>query len=82
MKIAFGEANTNVQFGATVLDKNDQVIGTVDYPVSNSLTGKVEKFKVNTGSAKDALFFSVEEVDTVTPDRVKLKIAPVGQPQK
>ena len=75
LKIAFGEANLSIQYGAKVFDKNNKLLGTVDYPVSNSLTGEVEKFKVKAEPADEALVFSLEDVDKISPDEVKLKIA-------
>jgi hypothetical protein len=80
LNIAFGEVNLAIQFGARVFDKNDQYIGTVDYPVSNSFTGKVEKFKVKPVSDQEALIFSIEDVEKVTPDEVRLKIALAKSP--
>ena len=76
LKIAFGEANlTGIQYGATVIDKNGKVLGTVDYPVSDTLTGEIKKFKVSTETADNDAFFSIDDVDEATPSEVKLKIA-------
>jgi sporulation protein YlmC with PRC-barrel domain len=76
LKIAFGEANLlGIQYGAKVIDKNGKAVGTVDYPVSDSLTGEIKKFKVSTDGTEEASFFSVEDVAEATPSEVRLKIA-------
>ncbi len=75
LKTAFGEASSSIQYGAQVFDKNHRLIGVVDYPVSDSLTGEVNKFKVKTESATEALFFSINDVEKVTPNEIRLKVA-------
>jgi len=37
-----------IQYGAEVIDKNGKVLGTVDYPVNDTFTGEITKFKINT----------------------------------
>ena len=74
LKAGFGEVNLSIQFGARVLDKNNQFIGTIDYPVSDPLTGDVKKFKVKTESGEGPLLLSVEDVDKVAPNEVRLKV--------
>ena len=76
LNIAFGESETmGIQYGAEVLDKNGKLVGTVDYPVSDTLTGKITKFKVSSRGANEDIIFSVEDVDDATPSQVRLKIA-------
>jgi sporulation protein YlmC with PRC-barrel domain len=76
LRIAFGEANyMGIQYGAKVTDRNGKEIGTVDYPVSDSLTGEITKFKVSTDPADIDVFFSIDDVAEATPSEVKLKIA-------
>jgi len=75
LKIAFGETNTTVQYGAKVVDKDGKYLGTVNYLVSDSLTGEVKSFKVKTGSDEQALIFSIDDVDQVTPEKISLKNA-------
>jgi hypothetical protein len=75
LKVEFGEVNPAIQFGAKVFDKNNQLIGTVDYPVKNSLTGEVKKIKVKTESEDEDLMFTMDEVESNTPEEVRLKVA-------
>jgi sporulation protein YlmC with PRC-barrel domain len=68
-----GEA-LEVKYGAEVIDRDGNVLGTVDYPVRDMLTGKIRSFKVKTPQTDTDLFFSTEDLLKVTPTRVKLKI--------
>jgi hypothetical protein len=75
LRIAFGESNNRgIQYGAKVIDRTGKELGTVDYPVNDSLTGKITKFKVSTDATERDVFFSIDDVDEATPSEVKLKI--------
>jgi sporulation protein YlmC with PRC-barrel domain len=75
LRIAFGESNSmGIQYGAKVIDSDGKELGTVDYPVSDSLTGEIMKFKVSTDTAENDVFFSIDDVDEATPSKVKLKM--------
>jgi sporulation protein YlmC with PRC-barrel domain len=74
LKIALGDVNSAIQYGAKVFDKNNRLVGTVVYPISDSLTGEVKKFQVKTEPDKENLLFSLEDVDKITPEQIKLKI--------
>jgi sporulation protein YlmC with PRC-barrel domain len=69
-----GEA-LEVKYGAEVVNSNGKVLGTVDYPVRDMLTGEIRSFKVKTPQTDTDLFFSTEDLLEVTPTRVKLKIS-------
>jgi sporulation protein YlmC with PRC-barrel domain len=69
-----GEA-LEVKYGAEVVDKNEKEVGTVDYTVKDSLTGKIRSFKVNTRGRSADLMFSTDDVLELSPTRVKLKVA-------
>jgi sporulation protein YlmC with PRC-barrel domain len=76
LRIAFGESSSmGIQYGARVTDRDGKELGTVDYPVSDSITGEITKFKVSTDTAANDVFFSIDDVDKATPSEVKLKIA-------
>jgi sporulation protein YlmC with PRC-barrel domain len=76
LNIAFGESNSmGIQYGAKVIDRNGRELGTVDYPVSDSLTGEITKFRVSTDAADSDVFFSIDDVKEATPSEVKLRIA-------
>jgi sporulation protein YlmC with PRC-barrel domain len=74
LNIALDEGESlEVKYGAEVVDKDGKSLGTVDYPVRDTLTGEIRSFKVNTPKADTDLFFSTEDLLEVTPTRVKLK---------
>jgi sporulation protein YlmC with PRC-barrel domain len=76
LRIALDEGKSlEVKYGAEVLDKDGRLLGTVDYPVRDTLTGEIRSFKVNTPHTDTALFFSTEDLSEVTPTRVTLKIS-------
>ena len=68
-----GEA-LEVKYGAEVVDKDEKVLGIVDYPVRDILTGEIRSFKVKTPQIDTDLIFSTEDLLVVTPARIKLKI--------
>ena len=73
LKTAFNKpADVSIQMGAKVIDKNGITLGTVDYVVNDSYTGKVSGFRVETGTDKP-LFFSIEDILSVTVTDIKLK---------
>ena len=75
LKTAFNKpADVSIQTGAKVIDKNGKVLGTVDYVINDSYTGKVNGFRVETGADKP-LFFSIEDILSVTVTDIKLKTA-------
>jgi sporulation protein YlmC with PRC-barrel domain len=76
LRIALDEGKSlEVKYGAEILDKDGRLLGTVDYPVRDTLTGEIRGFKVNTPHTDTALFFSTEDLSEVTPTRVTLKIS-------
>ncbi len=75
LRVALDEGESlEVKFGAEVIDKDGKVLGTVDYPVRDTLTGEIRSFKVNTPHTDTDLFFSTEDLLEVTPTKIKLKI--------
>ena len=76
LRIALDEGESlEVKFGAEVVDKDDKLLGTVDYPVRDTLTGEIRSFKVNMPHTDTDLFFSTEDLLEVSPARVKLKFS-------
>ena len=64
-----------IKFGATVIDKNDEILGTVDHIVWNPMNGEVRKFVVNRESSESDLFLSPQDVSEVTGDGIKLNVS-------
>lgn len=76
LNVAFEKPNLmGIQYGAEVIDKNGELLGTVDYPIADTLTGEITKFKVATQKTEEDLFFSSQDVLEATPAQVKLRIA-------
>lgn len=76
LKIAMDEPQpqTEVEYGAEVYDKNEELIGTVDYIARDAWTGEVGKFKVSSKQAESDLLISTDDVLEATPTRVKLGV--------
>jgi len=64
-----------IEYGAQVLDRNDRVLGMVDYIIRNTLTGEISKFKVSTELVDADLFFTPEDVLHATPDKIKVRFS-------
>jgi len=80
LSVAFDEGEAlEVKYGAEVVNKDGKVLGTVDYPIRDMLTGEIKSFKVKTPQTDTDLFFSTEDLIEITPTRIKLKIS---QPTK
>ena len=61
-----------IEYGATVLDKNGKNIGTVDYIIRDSWSGDIKKFVIRRHPAKDDLFLAPEHVQE--SDKAKIKM--------
>ena len=64
-----------LEYGATVIDSNSQVLGTVNRLVRNLSTGEIRKFIVYRKTPEKDLFLSPEDVLETTPGMVKLNVA-------
>jgi len=64
-----------VEFGAEVIDRNGQLLGTVDHLVRNLKTGELSKFVVRQKAPDKDLFVSPEDVLEATKATVKLKVS-------
>jgi sporulation protein YlmC with PRC-barrel domain len=67
-------ADVSIQAGAKVIDKNGKTLGTVDYIINDSYTGKASGFRVKTGTDEE-LFFSTADILNVTVTEIKLNTA-------
>jgi sporulation protein YlmC with PRC-barrel domain len=64
-----------IEFGTEVIDKNNEVLGTVDHLVRNTWTGEISKFIVRRKAPDSDLLFSPQDVLEVTNDTVKLNLS-------
>jgi len=63
-----------IRYGAQVVDKNERVLGSVDYLIRNTWSGEISKFMVRREAPATDLFFRPEDVLEATDTKVKLKI--------
>jgi sporulation protein YlmC with PRC-barrel domain len=64
-----------IAYGALVVDKNDEALGTINQIILDTWTGNPRKFVVRRKTPETALFFSPEHVTEVTKKKVKLNIS-------
>lgn len=62
-----------IKYGAEVVDKKGEKIGTIDYLVRDTYTGDIRKFKVSTELIEADLFYSPDDILEYSDDQVKLK---------
>jgi sporulation protein YlmC with PRC-barrel domain len=65
----------DIQYGASVVDKNGRHIGTVNKIILDTWSGEPRKYAVRLTGKIDMVFFTPQQVDTVTADSVKLAVA-------
>jgi sporulation protein YlmC with PRC-barrel domain len=63
-----------IEYGATVLDKNGQNLGTVDYIIRDSWSGEVKKFVIHRHPEKNDLFLPPDHVQEADQDTVKMDL--------
>ena len=61
-----------IEYGAKVIGKNGNVLGTVDYIIRNSWTGEISKFVVYRQAPGGDLSFSPQDVLEATEYKVKV----------
>ncbi len=65
----------DIQYGTSVIDKNNKLIGKVSKVILDTWSGEPRKYAVRLEGAVDMVFFSPQQVDIVSADTVKLNIA-------
>jgi sporulation protein YlmC with PRC-barrel domain len=63
-----------IEYGATVKDKNGKVLGTVNNVIRDSWTGEISKFQVTTDPTEVGLFIAPDKIDKATLKEIKLKV--------
>ena len=64
-----------IKYGAMVIDRNGNVLGTVDHLMHNTWTGEISKFIVRRKAPDRDLFFSTEDVLEATKSTVKVNVS-------
>ncbi len=63
-----------IEYGATVTDKDGHVLGKVNHIVHDTWTGELRKFVVRRQPPDTDLFLAPESVLEVARDKIKIKI--------
>jgi len=64
-----------IEYGATVKDKNGKVLGKVNKVIRDSWTGEVSKFQVTTDPTEVGFFIPPQNIDKATPKEIILNVA-------
>ena len=63
-----------IEYGANVVDKNGNNLGTVDFVIHDSWTGELKKFVVRREAPDNDLFLSPEHVAETAKGTVKMDL--------
>lgn len=63
-----------LEYGAPVTDKNDELLGKIDYIVMDTWTGEQRKFMVHRDAPQADIFFTPENVAQTTEGKVRLNL--------
>ena len=65
----------DINYGASVEDKNGEVLGKVDHIILDTWTGEPRKFVVRRQAPLIDIFFSPEQVTEASEEKVKLSLS-------
>ena len=65
----------DIEYGMSVVDKNNKSLGVVDHIVMDAWSGEPRKYLVRLADDVSAIYFTPENVAEVTKKNVKLKLA-------
>jgi sporulation protein YlmC with PRC-barrel domain len=65
----------DIDYGMSVVDKNNKPLGEVDHIVMDAWSGEPRKYMVRLDDDVSAVYFTPENVAEVTKKNVKLNIA-------
>ncbi|MBN1176826.1 MAG: hypothetical protein JXA51_04010 [Dehalococcoidales bacterium] len=65
----------DIEFGMSVMDKNNKRLGEVDHIVNDAWSGEPRKYMVRLDDDVSAVYFKPEHVAEVTRKGVKLNLA-------
>lgn len=64
-----------LEYGELVEDKNNKVLGKIDYIVMDAWSGEQRKYLIRRDEPNTDVFFSPDQVAETTKDKVKLNVA-------
>jgi hypothetical protein len=65
----------DIEYGTSVVDKNEKKIGTVDHIIMDSWSGEPRKFVVRCDDGVSAVYFTPKDVKESGSEKVKLNLA-------
>jgi len=65
----------DIEYGMSVVDKNNKPLGEVDHIIMDAWSGEPRKYMVRLDDDVGAVFFTPENVAEVTKKNVKLNLA-------
>ena len=65
----------SLDYGATVEDKNNKLLGTIDHIVMDTWSGEQRKFLVRRDAPLKDIFFAPDHVASATGNKVKLSVS-------
>jgi hypothetical protein len=65
----------NLEYGALVKDKNDEIIGNINHIILDTWTGEQRKFGVRRSAPQTDVFFSPDQVAKATKEKVELNVS-------
>lgn len=63
-----------MEYGAEVIDRTGELLGTVDHLVRDLVTGDIRKFVVRRKGPDKDLFIAPDDVSETTDDAVRLNV--------
>lgn len=63
-----------LEFKAEVVDRNGEVLGTVDHLVRDAWSGEIRKFMVRRKDMQEDLFLSPDDVAKATKTKITLNV--------
>jgi len=64
-----------IKFGAKVIDKNGETLGTIDHIVRDTWSGEIRKFVVRRSGPEKDLFLSPQDTADINGLLVKLNVS-------
>jgi len=64
-----------IEYGAQVVDRNGEILGTVDHKVRDLKTGELRKFMVRRPMSRRNLFITPSDVLDASPSTITLKLS-------
>ena len=65
-----------IEHGVEVVDKNGNLLGTVDHLMRNTMTGEVSKFIVTRKAPLRDIFLSPDDVIETKSNKIKVNLSP------